>query len=217
MFYKFQRLYFFLGRFKIPQPFVNLSDSVEPFSDVLKLTFCSLFHTPESSLNSKVRQRILIPALLLVNSIYTCKSSPFRGSYLLSNKYEAQLMVQLAPSRVNSVVVYVQTSQDGCSLAPCLTSTCFLYTPLIRLTFLHTFPRPRQWLFLSKGQWATCFSASFPGSWWATLTSILPLPFHLDLRSQDCHHVLPTIQCILWGVTPKLCFRHVRASYPLNH
>ena len=115
MFYKFQRLYFFLGRFKIPQPFVNLSDSVEPFSDVLKLTFCSLFHTPESSLNSKVRQRILIPALLLVNSIYTCKSSPFGGSYLLSNKYEAQLMVQLAPSRVNSVVVYVQTSQDGCS------------------------------------------------------------------------------------------------------
>ena len=84
MFYKFQRLYFFLGRFKIPQPFVNLSDSVEPFSDVLKLTFCSLFHTPESSLNSKVRQRILIPALLLVNSISKCKlPSPLGLTFLI--------------------------------------------------------------------------------------------------------------------------------------
>ena len=72
--------------------------------------------------------------------------------------------------------LYGQVTQGGCSLALC-TSPAWP-VPASPTPYSHDWrpyifaPGPSWWLFLSKGQWRVCPSASFPSNRWASLTSI---------------------------------------------
>ena len=109
--------------------------------------------------------------------------------------------------------MYGQATQDGCSLALCISPAQPM--PASPIPYSHDWPSyilapgSSYWLFLSKGQRGACPSASVLDNQWVNLNQLpcnwsSPAPF-------PCCQVLPATCHTRWGIAPGPCFRYVRS------